>query len=270
MVQKFSTLYERELPRVPNWIAGGVLPKGGILLMGGEAKIGKTFLLLDMAEGLASATSLWGTEICVMEEATTLYIEQEVGEHELQRRLRMRYRSVPPGNLYYTSKVKDFLLDTPTGKQALIDLIRECAANVVIIDPISKCMIADENSNREVNRLFLNLDEVCGTFPGLSIVIAHHFGKPPKIEQQTLDPLSPYNFRGAAKWFDNPDSLITAIKRQPKHGEWKRLRIGFEVRQGEPIPPLTLAILEGGIVQVVPNDNLPPGSLLASPKLSIS
>ena len=238
--------------------------------MGGEAKIGKTFLLLDMAHCLATQGNLWGTHLEVPEAARVLYAEQEVGEYELQRRLKLRYQEPPPKNLFYTSKLKDFLLDTPTGKQCLINLVKESDANIVIIDPISKCMIADENSNREVNRLFLNLDEVCYQFPGLSIIIAHHFGKPPKMEQQqVLDPLSPYNFRGAAKWFDNPDSLITAIKRVPKPGEWKRLRVGFEVRQGESPIPLTLAILAGGIVRVVPNENLPAGQSMGAP-LSIA
>jgi RecA-family ATPase len=44
MPRSFRQLYNEPLPENPCWIGGGVLPKGGILLLGGLAKIGKTFV----------------------------------------------------------------------------------------------------------------------------------------------------------------------------------------------------------------------------------
>jgi len=261
---KISDLYARPMPEHPMWISGGVLPKSGIMLMGGAAKIGKTFLLLDLAHNLATGGSLWGrTEYKVETPVPTLYMEQEVGEIEFQRRVKNRYETLkhpPPGNLFYTSRLKGFFLDTNEGQKILMNEIKATGAQVVIIDPVSRCMLANENDNSEVAGLFRRLDEALIEVPELSIVLSHHFGKPPKdAEEMVMDSLSPYNFRGASKWFDSPDTLITLASMDKMPGEWKRLVGAIEMRQGEtPEERMKWAILYGGIVKPVQGHALQP------------
>jgi RecA-family ATPase len=240
------------LPEKPFWISGGVLPKSGILLMGGEAKIGKTFLDLDLAHALGTGGKLWGTDYEVSSPTSVHYFEQEVGEIEFQRRIKMRYDVLgekPPENLFVSSRVKGFFLDTGEGQKIIARELEATKAKVAIIDPIGRCMLGNENDNMEVGGLFRRLDELLISFPELSFVISHHFGKPPR-EDDDVDPLSPYRFRGASKWFDAPDTLVTFMRLSDHPGEWRRLKGRITVRQGEPPEgDLKFSILPGGIVK---------------------
>lgn len=229
--------------------------------MGGAAKIGKTFLLLDLAHQLATGGTLWSTDYKIMMSIRVLYCEQEVGEAEFQRRVKLRYSALglqPPEELYFTSRLKNFFLDTNEGQRVLAREIEETKAQVVIIDPIGRCLLGSENDNSEVGRLFHRFDELLVSYPGLSLVISHHFGKPPREDvDASYDTLSPYNFRGASKWFDAPDSLITFIKMQQRPGEWKRLRSRMELRQGEsPEHSMDYVVLPGGIVKPTPQEKM--------------
>jgi hypothetical protein len=89
-------------------------------------------------------------------------------------------------------------------------------------------------------------------YPGMAVVMSHHFGKPPAPQfREDYDPLSPYNFRGASKWYDAPDTLVTFESLSPHTGEWKRMRAGFKMRQAVEPEPVTLAVLDGGPVTQV-------------------
>jgi len=261
-IKTFLDLYQKPPPEHPCWIGGGILPKSGILLLGGWAKIGKTFLLLDAAHSLAAGGSLWGLNQFPVEEPTTvLFLEQEVGEYELQRRIKMRYGALdsdPPENLYYAAKdVRTGLvmLDTITGRQTLSRLVEESGAKIVIIDPVSRFMLGNENDNTQVGNVIRGLDDLVSQHKDLSVVLSHHFGKPPRVtddDDDTFDPLSPYNFRGASKWFDAPDTLITMNRQKGRPGEWWRLTTGWRTRQAqEPEGTIKLVIKEGGLVEPV-------------------
>src|SRR5688500_5402581 len=98
MAPTLYDLYQTPLPENPSWVSGGVVPKGGIVVMGGPAKIGKTFLELDLAHSLAVGGPMWGTEYEVKDTAPVLIMEREVGVYELQRRVKVHYkkRGTPP------------------------------------------------------------------------------------------------------------------------------------------------------------------------------
>jgi hypothetical protein len=265
-------LYYRPLPSAPAWISGGVLMKGGIMLMGGLAKIGKTMLGLDLAHNLGTGGTLWGTDYQVLSPAPVLYIDKELGEYGFHERVKKRYETLgtpPPGNLYYLSRPRDFYLDTHSGIDRLADEVTATGAKIVFLDPISRCMMGDENSNTDVNRLFVNLDRILADFPDLSFVLTHHFGKPPRgADADDYDPFSPYNFRGASKWFDAPDTLVT-FQRQPAGGptEWWRLRTGWQFRHApEPEENLVLAVTDGGLIQRICADAPHPERIARSLK----
>jgi RecA-family ATPase len=249
--QQLRNLWSAPLPSTDGWINNGILPRGGILLLGGPAKIGKTFLLLDMSYSLTWGGRLWGTEYEIREPTTVLYLDYEVGEYEFQRRVKLR-PTVPHDNLYYIAKPNDMWLDTRQGIEKLKTEIDAVGAKVVIVDPVSRAMLGHENDNTQVQVLFKHLDSLITSYKDLSIVLSHHFGKPPQGEnRKDFDPFSPYNFRGASKWFDACDSLITLVPTGPVGEEWLRLEIGMELRRG-PSPKsgeIVLAIGDGGIVR---------------------
>lgn len=250
MAGSVRELYQSPATERPCYVSGGVIPRSGIVLMGGQAKIGKTFLLLDLAHNLAVGGDLWRLDYRVVEPVPVLYFEQEVGEDEFQRRVKMRYDRLgiePPENFFYVSKMKNFMLDTNEGQLRMTKEIRATGAKVVIIDPIGRCLLGDENENGVIGKFFSRLDETIVDNPGLTIILSHHFGKPRRDED--YDPLDPYNFRGASKFFDAPDSLITISATANHPGDWKRVRGRLRLRQGaEPEEDFEIVIKEGGVV----------------------
>lgn len=264
MPTKVSTLYDRPLPDQPHWISGGVLPKSGIILFGGEAKIMKTWLALDMAHSLTTGGALWNLEYGAEEPVGVHYFDSEVGEYEFHRRVKVKYETLgvrPEDNFFFSSKLPDFAIDTSKGQKVLAREIEESKARVVIIDPIGASMAGDENSNTDVEKVFTNLSELMISNPELSFVLIHHYGKPPKIRDD-YDPLSPYNFRGASKFVDRATTLITAMAMADHPGEWRRLKTRMTIRQGPPPEhDIKLSVLPGGMVIPTPEGAKVPGAL---------
>lgn len=208
-----------ELPPVSSWIGPGVLPKGGKLLFGGQAKIGKSFLGLNLARALLTGENPFNCPIFTVEEKDirVQLIEAELGPWELQARAKGIFADVPEEarkrlTLYSQARGMDF--SDPIHVDAIAKRCRDLGINVLIIDPIGKMHHYNENDNGEIARLFEKLEKIqdINKANGLSIVIAHHFGKPPREPKDDYDPFSPYNFRGASKWFDDPDTIVTVVR----------------------------------------------------------
>ena len=71
----------------PMWVEPAILPKGGLLLFGGESKIGKSFLVLEMMRALATGEDMFGNpQFVIPERAKVVLIEQELGDYILRGR----------------------------------------------------------------------------------------------------------------------------------------------------------------------------------------
>jgi RecA-family ATPase len=254
VAEKVRDLFNSPKVEHPCYVSGGVIPRSGIVLMGGQAKIGKTFLLIDLAHSLATGGLLWGMDYAVVERVPVLYCEQEIGREAFQERVQARYNKLgeqPPDNFFFISKMENLQVDTLVGQMKLSKEIEETGAKVVIIDPIGRCLSGEENDNNVIGKFFQRLDATIRKFPGLTFIIAHHFGKPRRDDD--YDALDPYNFRGASKFFDAPDSLITFCPLNNRPGEWKRVKGRLRLRRGkEPEEDFELSVKEGGIVGKAP------------------
>ena len=69
------------------WVEPAISPKGGLLLFGGESKIGKSFLVLEMMRALATGEDMFGNpQFVIPERAKVVLIEQELGDYILRGR----------------------------------------------------------------------------------------------------------------------------------------------------------------------------------------
>lgn len=239
-----------EFPPNPVWIEG-VLPKSAKLLFGGEAKIGKSFMALNLARSLAMGIPLFGIEEFVVPvKARTLIVEQEIGPVSMQERCRRIFHDDPSElrekNVFIASKVGPFRLDDPHSVKWLISVCKDYGINVCFLDPIGKMHFYDENDNASINRLFHSLDGIIHECRdnGLSLVISHHFSKPFRDPSIKTDRLDPYNFRGASKFKDDPDTLVTAVVGQRHYApyRWWTVRTRWITRHGPEPPEFTLAV----------------------------
>ena len=252
--KRLVDLFEKDLPAYPCWISSDILPKGGLLLAGGFAKIGKTFIALEYARALATGANLFGCrDFRVDRPARVLYIEQELGERGFQKRIKPVFaqenRDLLEDNLFYVSKEPQMKFDSMEGRLLILKAIEEVEPNVVIIDPMGKMHAGDENDAQHVEKL-MNFTETIRkrfTSAGLAMVILHHFGKPPMAQRdkEVFDPLNQYNFRGSSKWFDAPDTIQTIQRLTNIPGkEWQAwdLKTRFITRHGEEPPDLFLSV----------------------------
>jgi len=259
----FADLLEKELPPDQFWIEPGILPKRGTWLFGGEAKIGKSFIMLELARALATKTRPFGSHVfSVPEECRVLFIEQELGEYELKKRVKETFikhkKHSFRKNVFALSKIPEMQLSVPDGVKLLVDAIDEVKPNIVMLDPISMFHGYDENNNSEIAELFRRIELIKKAYLSLdlSFVISHHFKKPPTYRNanDSFDDLSAYNFSGSQKWFNTPDT-ITTVKRvltYPDNTGW-HIRTRWVTRQGQPPNDMIFKIEpsnKDGIVQV--------------------
>lgn len=214
--ESIGTLIKREFADPQCWIYPAILPRSGKLLFGGQAKIGKSMVMLELARSLAAASTPFNYPgFSVPDSARVLIMEQELGAFGLQKRAQRVFFGLPTEllsqNLWYVSKEPELKLDSPHGLRLIRDLLDQVQPNVLILDPISKFHTSDENSNTDIARVLTQIDRLISDYRelGLAIIISHHFGKPSRDPRFSFDPLDPYNFRGSSNWYGDMDTLVT-------------------------------------------------------------
>lgn len=255
-------LLQETFPPNRSFIEPFLLTKGGTLLLGGEAKAGKSFIMLEAARALTTGTPFMGCAemFPVPEPVRVLYIEQENGKEANQERIRNMFakddKNVWMDN--FLIKCKDLTLhfNDNTGMGRIKKLCDIHTPNVIILDPISYLYHKDENSNTDVGKLFYMIAQLkeIGKEYNLSFIFAHHFGKPPWGKNATeFDFLSEYNFRGASKWKDGGDTIITIRRFKDEfkpYRHWK-LRMRFLTRHGSSPPECISSVAPAGRDRVV-------------------
>lgn len=204
----------------PQWIGGGILPKGCTLLAGGETKTGKTWLNLELGDALTVGPGRFlfqDERYPVLEKARVLVIDGELGSYGFKKRLRMRYRAngkPGPADLLYVPKgtYQPFKVDQSTGWYFIRDLVKQTKADVVIIDPAS--YFISTGTNEAIREFNTNLGRIqTEVNPDLSFVVIHHFNKPMRgSEAEIDDKLSVYRFRDGSNWPGDADSILTMHK----------------------------------------------------------
>ena len=249
--ESLQELIDRELPPNPSWIEPNILTKRGKLLFGGESKTGKSLVMLSLVRALITGEApLECHLLSVPKPCKVLMIEQELGPYGLQQRARKIYkgidRDILNSNLWYSTRIPEFQLNTFQGRDLLKKWIDQVEPNVVVIDPIGKSQAYDENSNTQIAKLWNIIDYSLKDYDhlDLSFIISHHFGKPNKDPRYAGDPLDIYNFRGASKWRDDPDTLIAVHRHSNLSGRkdaWN-IHTRWELRHGEPMEDLVFEV----------------------------
>lgn len=228
----FTDLIAGEVPEVRSWIEPGVLPKSGKALIGGEAKIGKSWLNLQLGKDTSLRQSVWGhPQMATQGAPRILYCEQEINAIEQQVRIKKAFVGVPDerieGRLWGVSRNTNLKIDNEAGLSHLRYYLDEVQPNILILDPATKLMHGDGSNNRDVTLFWESIDRIIEDYRELelSVVVTHHFGKPSESRSNVMDKLSPYNFRGASVWYDAPDTLITLVMDGDKRadGSWHLL-----------------------------------------------
>lgn len=197
------------------------------MILGGEAKIGKSLVVMEFAYSMALGTPLFGhPEWLVQEPARVLLLEKEVGRFGMAQRVKEQLRSLTPTERREINKRTFFVtsegavkLGEKAGFELICSYIEEVEPNVLFLDPIGKMHNLDENRADDMNRLNDQLDELRYRYRdlGLAVVFTHHFKKgPDMVMPGGRHELDPYNFRGSTRWVDDPDTIMTMVRKQTR------------------------------------------------------
>lgn len=232
--ESFRALWKEELGEMPSYIPGGILPKGGFFLFGGEPGVGKSLFILNLMRrimGQRPSTFPAYPALALGDKCErALYLDAEVGRHGLWERVKGIFDTPPPHGFVYTTETSELTLDTEAGRGRLKKLIDTAKPEIVIVDPVSSFMAGSDSDNSNVADFFRTLRWLQEQQPDpLTFILCHHFRKKPS-EREDWDPLDLENFRGATKWISEawtilPLADIDRSKRSVK-ARWGKVRHG--------------------------------------------
>jgi len=217
-----SSFLRLPLPEVPFYLRGW-LPKQGKAMLYGQAKAGKSFLSIQLAQRISCGDDFLTIPT---EKASVLYLQFELGEGVLQARMKstgQNYDNVYVGTTF------SMKLDKSAGQEQLLNAVSAINPNVVILDPFYKLISGDENESHDVLTILNFLDDVIALY-NCSIFIIHHAGK--DLER---------GGRGSSVLEGWVDACLE-MKRTSKKGEPLRCEIVPKVLRHAGLPPEATAI----------------------------
>jgi hypothetical protein len=139
-------------PFVQEWLAPFFIPKGKHIAVYGDAKLGKSLLMLEAAAAIASGKNFLGLPT---QRAKVLYLDFENHPNsDIKPRLEaMGFQWEELDNLFYLSFPDLDFLDSPSGGEQLQAMVKNHGIEFVIIDTIARIVEGKENINDTWNDL---------------------------------------------------------------------------------------------------------------------
>ena len=241
-----------ETEAIPFIVGRGVLPRRGKMILGGQPKTNKSFVVLNMAISMALGRPLFsaayksGTPVLpVTAPQRILYIEAELGPQGLQSRLTNIVGDLPVNNLdfFVTTRDTAMRLDTPEGFERIKAEVGEQRPDVLIIDPMAKFHLQDENSAQEMGYVMRMVDHLVEDF-GCAVILVHHLKKP----NEDHPARGGDRLRGSSAVFADVDTVVELERLSEESVKEPILKMNFEMRRGEPLESLYMKRLLNGQV----------------------
>lgn len=261
MAERLDSFLTREMPIMPFIIGRGVLPVGGKMILAGSPKTGKSFLALNIMLDLVRGRPIFGAAyrndtpvLPVGKPWKVLYLEMELGELGLLERL--KGKEGHPGlisqintdglEMYLQPRDTAMRLDTPEGREYISQLLASIRPDVVVMDPLAKFNLSNENDSQEMGAIMRVIDHYVEDYKSAWIIV-HHIGKQdpdPAKQKRGGDRL-----RGSSAIFADVDTLLEVTRLSSEHTPEPTLKLSFELRRGEPIEDLYIQRHRDGIIE---------------------
>lgn len=226
----------------------GVLRKGRKMILTGASKAGKSFLLVELAMALATGSKWLGFKC---RESKVLYINFEIPKDSFTDRLRavsaargmtMRAFSSKFDCLSLRGYARQFRQLLPSLKHK----VKKGVYDVVIIDPIYKTLLGDENDARVVAE-FCNALDSLSTETGATIIFCHHHSKSAGEGVAAQNRSS-----GSGVFARDPDAIIDLLEIVPYDTDGTPLEVKIEDFNGEECRSRTFMRLESSLREFEP------------------
>ena len=173
MTELYDTVYESKLPVIDG------LFQNGTYIFAGAPKVGKSFLMAQLAYHVATGKPLWGYEV---HQGTVLYLALEDGHERLQKRMYRMFGVEDVGNLHFAINAKQL----GNGLDAQLEkFVREHPdTRLIIIDTLQKVreLSGEAYSYRDDYQIIGRLKQLADRFQ-LCMLIVHHTRKSPANDE---------------------------------------------------------------------------------------
>jgi RecA-family ATPase len=168
-VISLQELMETEFDPI-QWVVERLIPASGLIALSGAPASYKTWLILDMAQKIASGTPLFNR--FETKQTGVLLVDEENGNRLLQ----MRFKKI--GDKFdlpiYTLSFKDFKLTSDNVKK-IIRVAKKKDIGLIIFDSLVRIHEEDENSATAMASVFSQLRKI--TNADITVLFTHHHRK---------------------------------------------------------------------------------------------
>lgn len=194
-------------PQLPEELIKGVLRCGHKMLISGSSKAGKSFLLMELALALSEGLP-WLGFMC--KKSKVLYVNLEIDSASCINRFSEIYKAmkITPK---HSSDISIWNLRghaVPLDKLVpkLLRRINNLHYDAVIIDPIYKVIMGDENNASEMGAFCNQFDKICNE-TGCATIYCHHHSKGAQGYKKAMDRAS-----GSGVFARDPDAQLDMIQ----------------------------------------------------------
>lgn len=226
------------LPELSPELISGILRKGHKMLVSGPSKVGKSWLLIELARAIATGGDWIGFNC---RQGHVVYVNLEIDRASFLHRIKdlddhldgMDRQSRK--NLHILN-LRGHAASIAALAPRIIRKVKKMGEDVsaIIIDPLYKVMgNADENAAGDVAQ-FLNVFDHIAESVGCSMIYCHHFSKGAQDGKRSLDMAS-----GSGVFGRDPDAslAIEPVRTEPGDEDATPWRVSFTLREfKEPSP----------------------------------
>ena len=173
MTELYDTVYESKPPVIDGLI------QNGTYIFAGAPKVGKSFLMAQLAYHVATGKPLWGYDV---HQGTVLYLALEDGHERLQKRMYRMFGVEDVGNLHFAINAKQL----GNGLDAQLEkFVREHSdTRLIIIDTLQKVreLSGEAYSYRDDYQIIGQLKQLADRFQ-LCMLVVHHTRKSPANDE---------------------------------------------------------------------------------------
>ena len=235
---------------LPEGLVEGVLHRGMKMVLGGNSKSFKTWVLMDLGFAVASGGDWLGLPC---RQGRALYVNFELNQGFCQSRL----KAIATASGLEFADLKNFdvwnLRGHAVGIEAFVKKITPKVSSrgysVIILDPMYKLLGGlSENTAEDVAFIMNTLDRLA-VQSNASIVIGHHFSKGNQSQKEAIDRVS-----GSGVWGRDPDALMMLTR----HEQDNAYSVSSILRNYRPLDDF---VIEWNFPRMSRRDDLNPGRL---------
>lgn len=230
-------------PALRDPLIDGILRQGHKMLMSGPSKAGKSMNLMQLAICIAEGVPWLNFQV---KKGRILYVNLEIDDASFYNRFHDLYQAmnITPKHLddIRTLSFRGYALPLNELVPILLKRMQGTSFDAVILDPIYKVMMGDENNASDMGKFSNQFDRICNE-TGASMIYCHHHSKGAQGAKKAIDRAS-----GSGVFARDPDAIIDLIELEMTNdiknnicdGKASAWRMEGTLREFAPFDPLDI------------------------------